>query len=242
MRTIASLAVAVSALTVLTGCDRTSPTAVDRAFEPQYSGGPAGTEYHPNTPSQMVACNLVDNKLSQIPHGDGDGVVTDDELGPGGWRFNGGGRSFVTFNQMWTGAQYDSDAGRSNVGLNSGIINDYPEFLDSPQLPQSDQLVFGKQHGEIVLSGGDEFQLPGQENGQVRITMQYVGVVSDGRIYEGCAKTPQLTNFGFTVKEGGDFVQQEYFKAWARTNGDYEVLEYEWTQVSTFNNTNPDAS
>lgn len=199
-------------------------------------------DYHPHTPSQEVECMVVDNTLAKIPHGDGDGVVTKDETGPGGWRYNGGGRSFVTFAHDLDGDQYIVDAGRSNVGSNSGIINDYPEFLDLPQDAQDDVLQFSGPRGVITLTGGDEFQLPGPDNGEVHINLTRVGPSdAGGNIYEGCAKAPQLTNFGFTVVEGGDFVQQEYFKVYAETDASGTVVFYEWTEISTFNNTNPDA-
>ncbi|CAN5664012.1 hypothetical protein BH23CHL2_BH23CHL2_10430 [soil metagenome] len=201
-------------------------------------------EYTPVHPSQLVTCAIVDNTLAQLPHGNGDGVVTEDETGPGGWRYNGGGRSFVTFAYNLNVAEdgYGVVAGRSNVRGNTGTINDYPAVLDLPQSSTDDVLEFNGRHGVIVVSGGDLFNLPGQDNGEVRINMTRVGTSDDGgHIYEGCAKTPQITNFGFTVQEGGDFVQQEYFKAYAETDSTGTVTFYEWTEVSTFNNTNPDA-
>jgi hypothetical protein len=251
MKRILTITAVVCSL-ALFGCEQTildanSPALTSESGEPSAvslgKGNPNTTEFTAHHPSQEVECQLVDNAIAKIPHGNGDGVVTDDETGPGGWRFNGGGRSFVTFNDVWNGVdEYVVFAGRSNVGANSGIINDYPEFLDLPQDPNEGQEVFGARHGELTLGGGDEFQLPGQDNGQVHINMQFVGTDGGDRLYEGCANTPQLTNFGFTVKEGGDFVQQEYFKAWARADADGNVTEYEWTEISTFNNTNPDAN
>lgn len=198
----------------------------------------AADDYTPHNPSQAVECNQVDQALAKIPHGDGVAPVTDEETGPGGWRYNTGGRSFVTFHYDLNGAGdgYDVAAGRSNTGGNSGIINDYPAVLDLPQSPDDGVKHFGKRHGEIVLDGGALFNLPGKGNGQVRI--QLSDSDKDG-IYEGCAKSPQLTNFGFTVKEGGPFVQQEYFKAWAETDDDGRVISYEWTEVSTFKNVTP---
>jgi hypothetical protein len=50
--------------------------------------------------------------------------------------------------------------------------------------------------------------------------------------------SPLLANFGFTVQEGGDFVQREYFKASATTDANGTVTFFEWTEISTFNNTN----
>jgi hypothetical protein len=194
----------------------------------------AATSFNPHTPSQEVDCNLVDNAIAGIPHGNGDGIVTDDEVGPGGWRFNGAGRSFVTFKHALVGDDYVVFAGRSNSGPNAGIINDYPATLNSLQSPREGALVFSGRRGEIVLSGGAQFNLPGQGDGRVRITVSDAD--RDG-IFEGCAKTPQLTNFGFTVAEGGDFVQREYFKAYAQVDGDGTVTFYEWTEISTFKNT-----
>lgn len=187
-------------------------------------------------PSQQVECDLVDSFIETIPHGNGDGSVTDDEVGPGGWRFNGGGQSFVTFayDLNMTEDGYVVDAGRSNVGTNTGIINDYPAELDLPQDPKDDVLTFDGPVGVITLSGGDEFQLPGKDTGEVRIVVH--DPEGDGT-YEGCAKTPQLTNFGFTKKEGGAFVQIEYFKAYAEADEDGTVIFYETSEISTFNNT-----
>ena len=48
-----------------------------------------------------------------------------------------------------------------------------------------------------------------------------------------------LKNFGFVVPEGGDFVQIEYFKAYATVDSAGTVTFFEWTEVSTFNNTIP---
>lgn len=220
----------------------TTPLAQSGSSLQIAKGKPAGTEYDPHLPSQMVSCNLVDNALAKIPRGDGIRPVTDSETAPSGRRYNGDGRSFVTFGHTWDGSDYVVDAGRSNVGANTGIINDYPAFLDLPQDPVDDQLTFKKRSGEITISGGALFNLPGHGNGQVRVNMRFVGTDGGDRIYQGCAKTPQLTNFGFTVQEGGDFVQQEYFKAWARADADGNVLEYEWTEISTFKNVRPGAN
>lgn len=198
-------------------------------------------EFHPHLASQEVACNIVDKRIAGIPHGDGVAPVTAAETGPGGWRFNTGGGSFVTFHYELNGAKdgYTVDAGRSNDGANTGIVNDYPEFLDLPQAPRDGVLTFGARRGQITLGGGDAFQLPGKDNGRVRISMSDPD--RDGQ-FEGCAKSPQLTNFGFTVKEGGSFVQQELFKAWAQTNPQGAVTSYEWTEISTFNNTDPEGN
>ena len=93
-------------------------------------------------PSQTVECNQVDKRLSFIPHGNGDGSVTADETAPGSWRYNGRGQSFVTFAHTYDGGsdEYVVVAGRSAVGANSTIINDYPETLDLPQAPQAGAL------------------------------------------------------------------------------------------------------
>lgn len=142
----------------------------------------------------------------------------------------------MTFAHTLVGDAYGVTAGRSNVGANTGTINDYPEFLDLPQTPQEGALVFKGRNGAIVLSSGGGFTLPGEE---IRINVHDQD--GDG-IYVGCAESPLIENFGFTVPEGGDFVQREYFKAYAETDGDGVVTFYEWTEVSTFNNTNPDAN
>lgn len=205
---------------------------------------PAGSVYNPVTPSQMVECHQVDVALAAIPHGDGDGVVTDDELGPGGWRYSSGGGSFVTFAHYLNGNQYDVIAGRSNAGGNSGIINDYPAVLDLPQDPVTGVMTFIGRRGEIILTGDTSndpprFALPGKGEGAVRINVQDPD--GDGR-YEGCAQSPLLRNFGFVRPEGGDFVQQEYFKAVADVDADGTITFFEWTEVSTFKNTDPNAN
>lgn len=194
------------------------------------------SSYTAHLESQKVDCGVVDMAIASIPHGDGLAPVTEEETGPGGWRFNTAGRSFVTFNYELNddGDGYDVVAGRSNTGSNAGIINDYPSSLDLPQSPRAGAEVFKGRHGVIILGGGDLFQLPGEGNGSVRINVHDPD--GDG-IYEGCAKSPQITNFGFTVQEGGDFVQQEYFKGWAEVDDDGTVLSFEWTEISTFNNT-----
>jgi len=218
---------------------------------PVLAAKPAAVTYTPVTPSQCVACKLVDNALAKIPHGDGVSPVTDGEVGPGGWRYNSRGQSFVTFahivNDNNTPADpsddfYDVMAGRSNVAGNASTINDYPAVLDLPQDPLSGVIVFSGKRGEIVLTGDTSnvpplFALPGQGAGQVRINLHDPD--GDG-IFEGCAKSPLLKNFGWVVPEGGDFVQQEYFKAYAivdSTTG--TVTFFEWTEISTFNNTVP---
>lgn len=193
----------------------------------------SASSYTAHHPSQGVECKIVDNAIAKIPHGDGVAPVTDDEVGPGGARFNGGGRSFVTFHYDLNAAEdgYDVVAGRSNVGGNA--VNDYPENLNLPQAPREGVREFTKRSAHITLSGDDAFQLPGEGNGGVRINMQDAD--RDG-IYEGCAKRLQLTNFGFSVTEGGDFVQHEYYKAWAETDENGRVTSYEWTEISTFHN------
>lgn len=210
------------------------------------AAGPANTVYTPHTPSQQVECNQVDKAIAAIPRGDGVTPVTDDELGPGGWRYNGGGRSFVTFAHVLNADDngYDVNAGRSNVGDNGGIVNDYPQFLDLPQSTLSGLMLFIGKRGQIVLSGDTAndpplFALPGAGEGSVRINVQDPD--GDGR-YEGCAMSPLLKNFGFVKPEGGDFVQQELFKAVADVDENGTVTFFEWTEISTFNNTDPDGN
>lgn len=211
---------------------------------------PADTEYTAWTPSQKVDCKLVDQRIAMIPHGDGD-PVTAEETGPGGWRFSGRGTSFVTFGH-WINDNgtpedlsddyYEVDAGRSNWAANAGIFNDYPRFLDLPQKPiEEGALMFHGRRGRVVVTGDGEnfdFTLPGAGAG--RIIINVTDPDGDG-VYEGCAKTPLLKNFGFVVPEGGDFVQKEYFKAYAETDANGVVTFYEWTEISTFKNTDPNA-
>lgn len=205
--------------------------------------GPSLSTYNPETPSQRVECNQVDKALAYIPRGDGVPPVTDAETGPGGWRFSSSGQSFVTFahdiNATMDG--YDVIAGRSRVRGNTDRINDYPAVLDLPQAPQSGVMVFDGNQGEITLTGDSSndpplFRLPGAGEGQVRINLHDPD--GDG-IFEGCASRPMLKNFGFVKPEGGDFVQSEYFKAYAETDFDGTVIFFEWTEVSTFKQTVP---
>jgi hypothetical protein len=217
---------------------------------PVLAAKPAAVTYTPVTPSQLVACKLVDNALAKIPHGNGDGTVTDDEVGPGGWRYNSRGESFVTFaytlNDNGTPADpsddfYDVVAGRSNVAGNAGIINDYPAVLDLPQSALSGAIVFSGNRGEIILTGDTSnvpplIALPGKGAGQIRINLHDPD--GDG-VFEGCAVSPMLKNYGYVVPEGGDFVQKEYFKAYATVDATGTVTFFEWTEVSTFNNTVP---
>jgi len=191
--------------------------------------------------SQSVDCNLVDNAIGKIPSGDGDGTVTDGEVGPGGWRFNGSGKSFVTFAYTLNSAGdgYDVVAGRSNCVGNTGIINDYPTVLDLPQVTSDEVIIFSGKRGEIILTGDTSndpplFKLPGEGEGEVRINLHDPD--GDGK-FEGCAKSPMLKNFGFVVAEGGDYVQIEYFKAYAEVDEDGTVTFFEWTEISTFKNT-----
>ena len=95
--------------------------------------------------------------------------------------------------------------------------------------------------GEIILIGNMSndpplFELPGAGEGCVRIN---VHDPDKNGIYEGCVQSRLLWNFGFPVLEGGDFVQQEFFKAYVEVDGNGTVTFFEWTEVSTFKNTTP---
>lgn len=92
--------------------------------------------------------------------------------------------------------------------------------------------------GEIILIGSmyndpPLFQLPGAGEGCVRINLQDP---DKNGVYEGCAQSRLLWNFGLTVLDGGDFVQQEFFKAIAEVDGNGVATYFEWTEVSTFKN------
>ncbi len=211
------------------------------AFTSFASAGPPVSTYTAVTLSQLVDCNQIDKALSHIPHGDGISPVTDAETGPGGWRFSNGGGSFVTFAHTLNGAAngYDVIAGRSNVAANAGTINDYPAFLDLVQLSISGAMTIVGKRGEIILTGDTSnipplFKLPGAGAGTVRINVHDPD--GDGT-YEGCAQSPLLKNFGFVKPEGGDFVQQEYFKAVVDVDQIGTITFFEWTEVSTFKNT-----
>jgi hypothetical protein len=139
---------------------------------------------------------------------------------------------------------YDVVAGRSNVGGNAGIISDYPSMLDLPQSAMDGVIVFKGRRGEITLTGDSAndpplFKLPGAGEGQVRINLHDPD--GDG-VFEGCASSPLLKNFGFVVPEGGGFGQTDYFKAFATTLPDGTVDFVEWTEVSTFKNIDPDGN
>jgi len=194
--------------------------------------------------SQSLDCNLVDIAIEKIPDGDGAPPVTDEEVGPGGWRFNSRGQSFVTFAYTLNANRdgYDVIAGRSNVAGNIGTINDYPAVLDLTESPEAGVITFSGKRGEIILTGDPlndppVFKLPGEGEGEVRINLSDPD--GDG-IFEGCAKSPLLKNFGWVVPEGGDFVQIEYFKAYAEVDEDGTVIFFEWTEISTFKNTTSD--
>lgn len=237
MRRLLTLALVggIAAFTLAACESPADPMAPSTAGLELAKGPPAGTTYSPVHPSQAVSCNLVDNAISKLPKTDGDGVVTDDEVGPGGWRHQSSGRGFVTFNYDWDGSsEYTVVAGRSNTAGNAP--SDYPALLNLPQSPREGQLVFSSNHGEIVLSGDPAFALPGSDGGQVRISLRRTGTDGGDVVYAGCAKRHYLTLFGFAVPEGGDFVIQSYFKAWARANSSGEVLEYEWTEIDTYKN------
>ena len=112
-------------------------------------------------------------------------------------------------------------------------------MLDLPQSPEAGVITFSGKRGEIILTGDTSndpplFKLPGEGEGEVRINLHDPD--GDG-IFEGCAKSPMLKNFGFVVPEGGDFVQIEYFKAYAEVDEDGTVTFFEWTEISTFKNT-----
>ena len=133
----------------------------------------AQTEYLPHTPAQMVGATMSTGRSVGSRWGNGDVTVTDDETGPGGWRFNRLGQSFVTFAYTWNplAPGYDVVAGRSGVALNAAIVNDYPAALDLPQAPDPDQLVFRDHQGEIVLTGDTStdppaFKLSGRGPGE----------------------------------------------------------------------------
>ncbi len=205
------------------------------------AGPPVLTTYTAITPSQLVDRKQIDKALSHIPYGDGISPVTDAETGPGGWRFSNGGGSFVTFaHHLNAGLNgYDVDAGRSNVAGSAGTINDYPAVLDLPQLATSGVMTIVGKRGEIILTGDTSnipplFKLPGAGAGTVRINVHDPD--GDGT-YEGCAQSPLLKNFGFVKPEGGDFVQQEYFKAIVDVDGSGTITFFEWTEVSTFKTT-----
>ena len=228
------------------GCEKsTDPVKVPQSGQneiPSLGKFPL-TTYSPVTPSQLVACNLVDNAIARIPHGDGISPVTNAEIGPGGWRFNNvPGASFVTFahtlNDNGTPADpsddfYDVVAGRSAISGNGAIINDYPAVLDLPQATLSGAMVFSGNRGEIILSGGPGFELPGEGFGQVRINVHDPD--GDGT-FEGCAKIPFVVR-PFLVTQGGDFLEEEYFKAHAVVDASGTVTFFEWTEISTFKNT-----
>lgn len=209
-------------------------------------GALASDNPNAGNPSQTVQCNQVDKLLAFIPHGNGDGTVTDDETAHGGWRYNSRGRSFVTFAHTYDAGndKYVVDAGRSGVTANAAIINDYPATLDLPQSDLPGAIVFKGRRGDITLTGDTVndpplFALPGAGEGNVRINLHDPD--GDGT-FEGCAESPLLKNFGFVKPEGGDFVQVEFFKAIADVDASGIVTFFEWTEVSTFNNTVPGAN
>ncbi len=104
----------------------------------------AGDEISRHTPSQKVECEAVASTLEALPRGDGDGKVTDDEVGPDGWRLSRFGTSVVTVAYRLdrndtpedpTDDFYAVTAGRSGTGANEKIVNAYPAELDREQSP-----------------------------------------------------------------------------------------------------------
>jgi hypothetical protein len=185
---------------------------------------------------------MVDQAIGKVPRGDGNGVVTDEEVGPGGWRFNGRGKSFVTYRYTLGSSGYAAVVGQSNFIGNRGVVNDYPRVLDIWAPPRSEPMVFRKGKGELVLYGDraadpPRFALPGSDGGQVRIPLHDPD--GDG-VFVGCASSPYLKNFGTLVTEGGDFLQHNLYKAYAVAGADGVVTMFEWTEAVVFKNVEPD--
>ncbi|MGD8374799.1 MAG: hypothetical protein PVF68_01555 [Acidobacteriota bacterium] len=198
----------------------------------------AQSEYHPATESQAINCRAMDEALVSIPQGDGDGAIAAEEMGPGGWRFNARGQSFLTYRYELdaTGTTYKGVMGQSNFYSNRGRVNDYPANLDVWAFPSDTLLVFKKRKGEIVLHGDrsadpPRFALPGTDGGTVRIPMHDPD--GDG-VFVGCSSSPWLKNYGLLVSEGGDFLQQNRYKAFAVTDENGVVTAFEWTEVAMF--------
>ncbi len=51
-------------------------------------------------------------------------------------------------------------------------------------------------------------------------------------VFEGCAVSPLLENFGVIVTEEGNFAQKEYFKAYDETDADGRVLFFETSSLA----------
>src|SRR5262249_37008747 len=92
----------------------------------------------------------------------------------------------------------------------------------NPQL-----LNFSRNRGVLTLNQMPGFSYPG---GDTDVNLHNNG---EG-VFEGCASTPLLSNSGFLVQEGGDFIQKEYFKVVAITDDTGLVTYFEFTEVSTF--------
>ena len=202
--------------------------------------GPAGSVYHPVTLSQSIECQVVDRAIAAIPQGDGAAPTTADELGPGGWRFGVDGTSFVTFifgiNADETG--YEWVAGRSAFGGNAS--NDYPANFNLAAGSISDVLTFSGKRAELTLSGDNDdppvFAVPGPGSGRIHISLRDLD--GDGG-YEGCVRRPFLKNQGDLRPEGGEYLEQEYYKVFAFAEEDGTVVYWEFTEITTFNNTLP---
>ena len=199
---------------------------------------PAATVFNPESPSQRVSCRIVDEAIRKVPRGDGDGVVTDAEMGPGSWRFNGRGQSFLTykFTLNESSTAYSAVLGKSNFFGNRGVVNDYPQVLDVWSRPSYGVMKFRSGRGELVLHGDTaadppRFALPGNGAGTVRIPLRDPD--GDG-VFEGCASSPWLKNFGVLVPEGGDFLQHMLYKAYATTDANGVVTMFEWTETAVF--------
>lgn len=202
------------------------------------SGSVGQNGFTPVTPSQQVECEQVDEVIRRIPKGNGDGVVTKDETGPEGWHFDRFGRSFVTFMHTWNGKdRYVVVAGRSNVGTNAGVINDYPLILDLPQHALFGRLAFRYQNVLVVDPTRETtlFAPSGTGTGQVQITLHEVDMPN---IFVGCATHPPHEILAVRAPEDNHSVLRDYFKAYAETDDEWNVTRFEWTGISTFKSLN----
>ena len=208
-----------------------------------WAGPQEVTTYNPKMPSHSVNCNGIARSIGNVPHGNGDGITSDEEVGRGGWRYSSRGKSFITQRYTLNSGRsgYDVLLGQSNFIGNRGIVNDYPRVLDYWTYPVPRTLVFANGSGELVLTGDPSvtpprFSFPGQGSGTVRIPMR--DPEGDGT-FVGCKASPWLKNFGLLVSEGGDYLQQSLYKVYAKTDATGMVTSLEWTEIVLFKNVRP---
>ncbi len=163
--------------------------------------------------------------ISLIPRGNGDGRTTEDEVYRGSWKFNSFGRSFTTYlyslpsNADRDGTclndRYFVRAGRSNLGANTRIINDFPVNLGT-EAGVSNISGFKTSKFFVDVPVWEVVKEGGVRKPWTRFVAGY-NHEKDGN-YEGGAQSPFLAYGGRGLLEGGDFLLKEMVFVKARTS------------------------